>query len=236
MADAGGGSGDVGPKDGDKQSSPIELEEELTAGQFETLDEVFRRAYVQKDGKYFLNRKGRDKLTETLQKERDAREKAEATLKELGMPVEDIKKLLDEQKRQKKESQTEAEKFNEAILKAQKENEDTRKAMEMIKAELEATKLAAIRAEVQNALSIPAPLMKFLTGTTYEELEASGKELMVHVKPADPSRVKIGEDLPPGSPPPLSATAMEQQIKAGLEKAKKINEATTGQKEERRAY
>jgi hypothetical protein len=78
--------------------------------------------------------------------------------------------------------------------------------------------------------------MKFLTGTTYEEIEESGKELMVHVKPADPSQVRIGENLPPGSPQSLTATEMEKQIKAGLEKAKKINEATTGQKEERRAY
>lgn len=89
---------------------------------------TFRRAYVEKDGKYYLNRKGRDVLSEALKKEREYREKAENALKGLGMSVEDAKKLLDDHKKQKEQSKTEAERMQEAIENARKESDATKAA------------------------------------------------------------------------------------------------------------
>jgi hypothetical protein len=105
-----------------------------------------------------------------------------------------------------------------------------------LRAELEASKLEQTRLQVQSELKVPAALMKFLTGTDYEGLAASARELMAHVKPEDPSKVTIGSGTPPGGTLPPNAGEIEAKVKAGLEKAKKINESFAGSKDERRAY
>lgn len=128
FADDGDESDDGKNKGGGSGGDPVILAEELTAGEFETLDKTFRRAYVEKDGKYYLNRKGRDVLSEALKKEREYREKAENALKGLGMSVEDAKKLLDDHKKQKEQSKTEAERMQEAIENARKESDATKAA------------------------------------------------------------------------------------------------------------
>lgn len=128
FADDGDESDDEKNKGGGSGGDPVILAEELTAGEFETLDKTFRRAYVEKDGKYYLNRKGRDVLSEALKKEREYREKAENALKGLGMSVEDAKKLLDDHKKQKEQSKTEAERMQEAIENARKESDATKAA------------------------------------------------------------------------------------------------------------
>jgi chromosome segregation ATPase len=223
---------------GGNPPEPVELEEEISAEAYGKLDETFKRIYKQVAGKdvYSLNRKGKDTLAETIAKEREERKKAEKALSDLGMPVEEAKKLIEEHVKQKKASQSEAEKLQDAIAKAYSENEATKKALEAMQSDLAASKLEAVRLKVQSELKIPDALMKFLIGGAYEELKTAGTELMAHVKPEDPSQIRIGDNLPPDSSKNLDAKDIEQQIKRGLEKAKKINEATVAQKEERRAY
>ena len=214
--------------EGTPAASPVELEEEVSAEAYGKLDETFRRAYkpVQgKEGVYSLNRKGKDTLTETLNKERDARKAAEKMVADLGMPVEDAKKLLAEYAAKKKENQTEAERMQDAIAKAHLENEATKKQLEAMQADLEASKLESTRLRVQGELKIPGALMKFLTGGTYDELKAAGAELMQHVKPSDPSQVAVGGGIPPSGGVPLDEQKIKQEADAGREKAKKFNES-----------
>ncbi len=215
----------------------LELDEELTTEAYNKLDEMLKRIYKQVQGKnvYSLNRKGKDTLAETLAKERDDRKKLEKTLAELGMPVEDAKKLITSHLEDKKKSQTEADILKGAIEKTAAENEKTNKALAELQEKLAAAERESLRLKVQNELKIPAELMEFLGGDTYEDLKAKGEKLKAHIKPEDPSQVNIGGGLNPNSAP-ITQSALDAQMKAGVEKAKKINASQAPQKEERRAY
>ena len=238
FADDGDESDDEKNKGGGSGGDPVILAEELTAGEFETLDKTFRRAYVEKDGKYYLNRKGRDVLSEALKKEREYREKAENALKGLGMSVEDAKKLLDDHKKQKEQSKTEAERMQEAIENARKESDATKAALKALEEKLAEEQLNTTRLRVQNELKVPEALMRFIVGSNYEELHSAAEELMKHMKEPDPSKKRVGGGMPhddEGNNMP-DPKEMEEQIKAGLKKAEMYNKRQGGDENDIKSY